>query len=160
MSYHNFYSPGLQCFEGMKAYRSLLDDDSIHLFRPDKNMERLSNSMHRLHMPGDDFDREELIKCIGELVKLDKEWIPSGEGYSLYIRPTVIATHRLLGVAAPNSILLFVITCPVGPYYKTGFNPIKVRHQVTSRSTFTCLDYRATYETCNAFSVNHGYSLL
>jgi branched-chain amino acid aminotransferase len=111
----------------MKAYRSLVDDDSIHLFRPDKNMERLSNSMHRLHMPGADFDREELIKCIGELVKLDKDWIPSGEGFSLYLRPTAIATHRFLGLAAPESILLYVITCPVGPYYKTGFKPIKVR---------------------------------
>ena len=30
---------GLQCFEGMKAYRSVDDPDSIHLFRPDKNME-------------------------------------------------------------------------------------------------------------------------
>ncbi|KAG7359756.1 aminotransferase [Nitzschia inconspicua] len=117
---------GLQCFEGMKAYRSLLDDNSIHLFRPDKNMERLSNSMHRLHMPGADFDPDELINCIGELVKVDKEWIPSGEGYSLYLRPTVIATHRFLGLAAPESVLLYVITSPVGPYYKTGFNPIKL----------------------------------
>jgi branched-chain amino acid aminotransferase len=120
---------GLQCFEGMKAYRSLVDDTTIHLFRPDKNMERLSNSMHRLHMPGADFDRPELIQCISELVKLDQDWIPSGEGYSLYLRPTVIATHRFLGLAAPESILLYVITCPVGPYYKTGFNPIKVREE-------------------------------
>ena len=30
---------GLQCFEGMKAYRSTKDRDSIHLFRPNKNME-------------------------------------------------------------------------------------------------------------------------
>ena len=110
----------------MKAYRSLHDDDSIHLFRPDKNMERLSNSMKRLHMPGADFDHQELIKCIGELVKTDKDWIPSGEGYSLYLRPTVIATHRFLGLAAPDSILLYCITSPVGPYYKTGFNPIKL----------------------------------
>lgn len=110
----------------MKAYRSLLeDDDSIHLFRPDKNMERLSNSMRRLQMPGADFNHEELIRCIGELVKLEKDWIPSGEGYSLYLRPTVIATHPYLGLASPDNLLLYVITSPVGPYYKTGFNPIK-----------------------------------
>lgn len=116
---------GLQCFEGLKAYKSL-SDDSIRLFRPDKNMERLSNSMARLHMPGADFDREELIQCISELVTLDQKWIPDGEGYSLYLRPTVIATHKFLGLAPPDSLLLYVITSPVGPYYKSGFNPIRL----------------------------------
>jgi branched-chain amino acid aminotransferase len=110
----------------MKAYRSSRDDDSIHLFRPDMNMKRLTNSMDRLHMPGSDFDDDELVRCIGELVRVDRDWIPSGEGYSLYLRPTCIATHRFLGLAAPDSLLLFVITCPVGPYYKTGFNPIRL----------------------------------
>ena len=89
-------------------------------------MERLSNSMARLHMPGADFDRKELIQCISELVTLDKNWIPEGEGYSLYLRPTVIATHKDLGLATPNSLLLYVITCPVGPYYKSGFKPIRL----------------------------------
>lgn len=117
---------GLQCFEGMKAYRSLKDEDSIHLFRPDKNLERLNNSMRRLQMPGTDFDQDELINLIGELINVDKEWIPYGEGFSLYVRPTVIATHRSLGLASPESLLLYVITTPVGPYYKTGFDPIKL----------------------------------
>jgi branched-chain amino acid aminotransferase len=117
---------GLQCFEGMKAYRSIDDDASIHLFRPDMNMKRLTNSMDRLHMPGTDFDNNELIKCIGELVRVDRGWIPSGEGYSLYLRPTCIATHPFLGLAAPTSLLLYVIASPVGPYYKTGFNPIRL----------------------------------
>lgn len=109
----------------MKAYKSL-DDESIRLFRPDMNMKRLANSMDRLHMPGSDFDHNELIQCIGELVKVDERWIPHGEGYSLYLRPTVIATQKALGLAAPDSILLYVITSPVGPYYKTGFQPIRL----------------------------------
>lgn len=111
----------------MKAYKSLTDD-SIRLFRPDKNMIRLSNSMDRLHMAnnGAKFDHKELIQCIEELVALDEKWIPTGEGYSLYLRPTVIATHQYLGVAPPDSILFYVITCPVGPYYKSGFNPIRL----------------------------------
>jgi len=116
---------GLQCFEGMKAYKSLTDD-SVTMFRPDKNMERLSNSMDRLHMPGADFDHQELINCISELISIDKEWIPYGEGYSLYIRPTVIATHPFLGLSSPTSLLLYVITSPVGPYYKSGFDPIRL----------------------------------
>jgi branched-chain amino acid aminotransferase len=117
---------GLQCFEGMKAYKSLDNDKQLRLFRPDLNMIRLSNSMDRLHMQGADFDHQELVKCIMQLVKVDKKWIPYGEGYSLYLRPTVIATHKFLGLAAPDSLLLYVITSPVGPYYKSGFNPIRL----------------------------------
>lgn len=117
---------GLQCFEGMKAYKSFEDPESLLMFRPDKNMVRLTNSMDRLSMPGFDFDNEELIKCIEALVKVDQRWIPYGEGYSLYLRPTVIATHPFLGLAAPQNLLLYVITSPVGPYYKTGFQPIRL----------------------------------
>lgn len=110
----------------MKAYKALDDPDSLMLFRPQKNMDRLTGSMERLSMPGADFDNDELVKCIEELIKVDQKWIPYGEGYSLYIRPTVVATHRFLGLAAPKDLLLFVITSPVGPYYKTGFQPIRL----------------------------------
>lgn len=89
-------------------------------------MERLTGSMERLSMPGADFDNDELIKCIEQLVKVDQRWIPHGEGYSLYLRPTVIATHPFLGLSAPKNLLLYVITSPVGPYYKTGFQPIRL----------------------------------
>lgn len=116
---------GLECFEGMKAYKSI-PDQNLLLFRPDLNMQRLSNSMERLHMPGHDFDQAELLECIKALVRLDKDWIPYGDGYSLYIRPTVIATHKFLGLAAPESLLIFCITSPVGPYYKSGFNPVRL----------------------------------
>jgi len=117
---------GLQCFEGMKAYKALDDPESLLMFRPNKNMERLTGSMERLSMPGADFDNDELIKCIEELIKVDQRWIPEGEGYSLYLRPTAIATHPFLGLTSPSSVLLYVISSPVGPYYKTGFKPIRL----------------------------------
>lgn len=117
---------GLECFEGMKAYKSITDSSDLRLFRPDLNMKRLKDSMSRLSMPGNDFDSQELIKCIGELVRLDKDWIPSGEGYSLYLRPTVIATHPFLGLSPPDDLLLYVITSPVGPYYTSGFDPVRL----------------------------------
>mmetsp|Transcript_5657 Transcript_5657/g.8187 ORF Transcript_5657/g.8187 Transcript_5657/m.8187 type:complete len:289 (+) Transcript_5657:63-929(+) len=108
----------------MKAYKD--QDHNIRLFRPDKNMTRLKASMERLEMPGFDFDPQQLIKCLHQLLQLDKNWIPEGDGYSLYIRPTVIATHPFLGLAAPTEILLYIITSPVGPYYPTGFKPIQL----------------------------------
>mmetsp|Transcript_5790 Transcript_5790/g.10097 ORF Transcript_5790/g.10097 Transcript_5790/m.10097 type:complete len:174 (-) Transcript_5790:594-1115(-) len=119
------HATGLSCFEGMKAYKAL-NDGSLRLFRPDRNMERLSGSMERLQMPGWDFDQNELVACIAELVRLDQDWIPTGEGYSLYLRPTVISTHKFLGLAAPTSLLLYVIASPVGPYYKSGFDPVRL----------------------------------
>eukprot|EP00934_Nitzschia_sp_Nitz4_P003890 Nitzschia sp. Nitz4//scaffold20_size174350//157730//159097//NITZ4_002133-RA/size174350-processed-gene-0.119-mRNA-1//-1//CDS//3329541902//3880//frame0 len=116
---------GLQCFEGLKAYHSLTDD-SIKLFRVDQNVHRLKSSMDRLHMPGIDFDENELIRCIAQLVSLDRDWIPEGEGYSLYLRPTAVATHQELKVAPPDSVMIYVITSPVGPYYKSGFKPVRL----------------------------------
>lgn len=40
----------LECFEGMKAY--IDKDNNIRLFRPEKNMERINKSAHRLLLPG------------------------------------------------------------------------------------------------------------
>ena len=60
----------------------------------------------------------------------DKDWIPSGEGYSLYIRPTVIATHPFLGLSPPDDLLLYVITSPVGGYYASGFEPVRLTADV------------------------------
>eukprot|EP00581_Thalassiosira_minuscula_P006856 CAMPEP_0183702886 /NCGR_PEP_ID=MMETSP0737-20130205/838_1 /TAXON_ID=385413 /ORGANISM="Thalassiosira miniscula, Strain CCMP1093" /LENGTH=380 /DNA_ID=CAMNT_0025929569 /DNA_START=144 /DNA_END=1286 /DNA_ORIENTATION=+ len=118
---------GLQCFEGMKAYKSIADDNDLRLFRPDLNMKRFKDSMDRLAMPGvADFEGEELIDLIGKLVRLDQDWIPSGEGYSLYLRPIVISTHPYLGVSPPDDLLLYVITSPVGPYYTSGFDPVRL----------------------------------
>jgi branched-chain amino acid aminotransferase len=112
----------LQCFEGMKAY--IDDNDNIRMFRPDRNMQRLNSSAHRLLMPA--FDGGELIKCIQELLRVDRDWIPRGFGYSLYIRPTLISTHPYLGVSPSTSCKLYVITSPVGPYYPEGFAAVKL----------------------------------
>eukprot|EP00555_Chaetoceros_dichaeta_P012087 CAMPEP_0198256992 /NCGR_PEP_ID=MMETSP1447-20131203/6775_1 /TAXON_ID=420782 /ORGANISM="Chaetoceros dichaeta, Strain CCMP1751" /LENGTH=334 /DNA_ID=CAMNT_0043943775 /DNA_START=103 /DNA_END=1107 /DNA_ORIENTATION=- len=119
---------GITCFEGMKAYKAL-PDQSLRLFRPELNMKRLQNSMKRLQMPGSDFVSDELIECIKELVKVDSDWIPYGEGYSLYLRPNVIAMHENLGLAAPTSTMLYVVSSPVGPYYKSGFKPIRLQSE-------------------------------
>lgn len=111
-----------ELFEGMKAYRT--KDNKIAMFRPEKNMERMNKSAARICLPT--FESEELIKLIGKLIELDKHLIPEGEGYSLYIRPTLIGTTDGLGVAKPDKALLFVICSPVGPYYKTGFKAVKL----------------------------------
>ncbi|KAF8895038.1 branched-chain amino acid aminotransferase II [Gymnopilus junonius] len=107
-------------FEGMKAYQD--PQGNIRLFRPDMNMKRMQTSARRIALPT--FNGNELLELIKELVRLDKQWIPTEPGHSLYIRPTLIGTQRAIGVSPPNEALLFVILSPVGPYYPDGFKPV------------------------------------
>ncbi|KAG1794368.1 aminotransferase [Suillus plorans] len=107
-------------FEGMKAYRHA--DDTVTLFRPEMNMKRMNTSAQRLLLPT--FSSDSLIECIKALIAVDRRWIPKEPGHSLYIRPTLIATNSTLAIAPPKEALLFVIACPVGPYYPQGFKPV------------------------------------
>ncbi|GBG88186.1 hypothetical protein CBR_g46675 [Chara braunii] len=113
---------GLECFEGMKAYKDA--EGHIRLFRPMMNINRLSSSASRLSFG--ELDKEYVLECLKELLRLEHDWIPSQEGYSLYIRPTIIATAAMLGVSAPAEALLYVMLSPVGPYYPSGMKPIKL----------------------------------
>ncbi|KAJ9113929.1 hypothetical protein QFC19_000124 [Naganishia cerealis] len=110
-------------FEGMKAYRC--EDGTIRLFRPDMNMARMNRSAARIALP--QFNGDALIELIKKMVMLDSKWIPSEPGYSLYLRPTMIATQNSLGVGPSSSALLFVIASPVGPYYATGFKAVSLK---------------------------------
>jgi branched-chain amino acid aminotransferase len=114
---------GLQCFEGMKAYKD--KDGQIRMFRPDKNMTRMNHSMTRLSMPSIT-DSDGFLECMKELIRLDESWIPEKEGYSLYIRPTAIGNSPFLGVHASEQVKVYVILSPVGPYYKSGFKPVRL----------------------------------
>lgn len=58
---------------------------------------------------------------------MEKDWIPKETGYSLYIRPTMIATNECIGISQPDKILLYVICSPVGPYFQSsGFSAVKI----------------------------------
>lgn len=111
-----------EIFEGTKAYRR--PDGNINLFRPWENMKRFNNSAVRMAMP--EVDAEEHLSAIIQMIALEPEWVPSVPGSSLYIRPAMIATDPALGVHASSSYLHFVITGPVGAYFKEGFNPVPV----------------------------------
>lgn len=102
-------------FEGMKAYVG--PDGAARLFRPDLNMARLARSAARVVLPP--FDEQALLTLIKKLVKIDSRWIPKPQGYSLYIRPTIIGTRPSIGVAASDSAMLFIILTPTGPYFRT-----------------------------------------
>jgi branched-chain amino acid aminotransferase len=106
----------------MKAYKDA--QGNVRLFRPDMNMDRFAASCDVLALPV--VPQNELLGALKKLVKLEQRWIPAQHGYSLYLRPTMIGTQEFLGVAPSTRAMLFIIAGPVGPYYRTGFNAVKL----------------------------------
>ena len=104
---------GQEIFEGLKAYRN--DKDEILLFRPIDNLHRMNKSAERMCMPT--FDVDFVLKALYELIRIEKDWIPTSAGSSLYIRPTMIGDAVQLGVKESQSYKFFIILCPVGPYF-------------------------------------------
>lgn len=113
---------GQAIFEGLKAYKQV--DGRIALFRPQENVKRLNRSAKRLCIP--EVDPDLALKAIIELVRIDKDWIPSKPGYSLYIRPFIFATEPCFGVRAADTYKFIIILSPVGPYYPEGFLPVPI----------------------------------
>lgn len=110
-----------EIFEGMKAYRR--PDGSFALFRPEENARRLNESARRMAMP--EVPEDMFLAAIDELVKIDADWVPGGEG-TFYIRPFMFASESFLGVRPANEYIFCVIGCPVGAYFKGGFKTVSV----------------------------------
>ena len=115
------YGQGL--FEGLKAFRG--KDGAIRLFRPQKHVERLNRTAVRMSIPS--LDPEMVFRSWTTVVDVDRDWVPSSVGTSLYIRPTIIASEPFLGVRPAKHYLYYVILSPVGPYYPEGLAPTKIK---------------------------------
>lgn len=113
---------GQSVFEGLKAYHT--DEGGVNLFRPEKNFERMNHSNDRLCIPHIDVDFA--LEALKKLVDIEKAWIPTDDGTSLYIRPFIISTEPYLGVAPSSKYQFIIILSPVGAYYEEGINPIKI----------------------------------
>src|SRR5687768_17793021 len=61
--------------------------------RPDKHVERMNNSARRLCIPP--LDPELALRSLVTLVGVEKDWVPSTVGTSLYVRPTDRKSTRL-----------------------------------------------------------------
>jgi branched-chain amino acid aminotransferase len=109
-------------FEGLKAYHTA--SGNIQLFRPQENLKRMNRSCERLCIPK--IDENFVLNAMKELIRVEKDWVPTAHGTSLYIRPNVIAVDPYLGVRASNTYLFYIILSPVGAYYAEGFNPVKI----------------------------------
>lgn len=61
------------------------------------------------------------IQSLHALIELDQDWIPTGEGASLYIRPLVFASEARLGVKVADEYKYIVMTTPAGAYLNKPF---------------------------------------
>jgi branched-chain amino acid aminotransferase len=112
------------CFEGLKAYET--KDGDIVTFRPDLNAERLQQSAARLEMPI--LPVEQFIDGVKKVVAANADFVPPyGTGATLYLRPFMFGSNPVIGVKPAEEYEFRIFTTPVGPYFKGGAKPIKIK---------------------------------
>ena len=107
-------------FEGLKAYHGLGGEALI--FRPLDNLRRMNISAERMCMPS--IPEELFMESLHELIELDRAWIPTATGASLYIRPFLFSSDEYIGIRPSLNFTYMVILSPVGFYYST---PVRVK---------------------------------
>ncbi|MFM2191294.1 MAG: hypothetical protein RLZZ118_251 [Bacteroidota bacterium] len=110
---------GQAIFEGIKAYKTPIGE--VKIFRPYENWKRFNLSAQRMGMP--DVPENIFMDGMKQLIALDRDWVPSSEGCSLYIRPFMIATDAFIGVKPAEEFKFIIISSPAGAYYA---QPIKI----------------------------------
>ena len=117
---------GQSIFEGVKAYRS--EDGDISVFRPYQNFIRFNLSAERMQMPT--VPEEIFMGGMQQLIALDKDWVPTMEDHSLYIRPFMFSTDPVIGVKPSDTYKFMIILSPTGPYYNTPMRIYVEEHYV------------------------------
>ncbi len=112
-----------EVFEGLKAYTT--EDGSIVCFRPDMNASRMHDSAERLCMPP--FPEDKFVDAVKQVVAANAAWVPPfGSGATLYVRPFMIGSGEVIGVAPAPEYQFRILVTPVGPYFKGGLKPIRL----------------------------------
>ncbi|CAN4122478.1 unnamed protein product [Withania somnifera] len=114
------YGQGL--FEGTKAYRR--EDGKIFLFRPQQNAIRMQIGAERMCMPSPSVDQ--FVDAVKQTALANKRWIPPPGKGSLYVRPLLIGSGPILGLAPAPEYTFLVYACPVGNYFKEGTKPLNL----------------------------------
>ncbi|KAK4262442.1 hypothetical protein QN277_028001 [Acacia crassicarpa] len=114
------YGQGL--FEGLKAYRK--QDGNILLFRPEENALRMKMGAERMCMPSPTV--EQFVEAVKTTVLANKRWIPPPGKGSLYVRPLLMGSGAVLGLAPAPEFTFLIYVSPVGNYFKEGVAPINL----------------------------------
>src|SRR5258706_1900898 len=149
-----------EIFEGLKAYKTA--DGGVSMFRPDANAARFRRSAERMAMAP--LPDELFLGSLDELVRIDRQWIPTDEGGSLYLRPFMYASEVFLGVKPSAEYLYLVIASPVGSYFKHGVKPVAVwvsqdypRAAPGGTGAAKCGGNYAASLSAQAQAIEHGY---
>lgn len=113
---------GQSIFEGLKAYRQ--PDGGIAAFRPWMNAQRFERSAVRMAMPV--LPEGVFLEAVELLVRTDREWVPTAEDHTLYVRPFMFASEVGLGVRPSAEHLFVVIASPSASYFPRGVKPVTV----------------------------------
>ncbi|KAJ4965086.1 hypothetical protein NE237_016935 [Protea cynaroides] len=114
------YAQGL--FEGLKAYRK--EDGRLLLFRPEMNAMRMRMGAERMCMISPSV--EQFVDAVKQTVLANKRWVPPPGKGSLYLRPLLIGSGAMLGLAPASEYTFIIYASPVGTYFKEGLAPINL----------------------------------
>ncbi|KAL4334977.1 hypothetical protein GQ457_07G024660 [Hibiscus cannabinus] len=114
------YGQGI--YEGTKANRT--EDGRILLFRPEQNATRMRHGAERMLMPSPSV--QQFVDAVKETVFANKRWIPPAGKGSLYVRPLLLGTGPILGLAPAPEYTFVVYASPVRNYFKEGTAPLNL----------------------------------
>lgn len=118
------YAQGL--FEGMKAYRRPAEQQAAGytLFRPEENARRMQHGAARMCMPAPSV--EQFVDAVKQTVLANRRWVPPQGKGALYLRPLLMGSGAILGLAPAPEYTFLVYAAPVGNYFKEGLAPINL----------------------------------
>ncbi|CAN6290142.1 unnamed protein product [Urochloa humidicola] len=114
------YAQGL--FEGMKAYRR--PGGGYTLFRPEENARRMQHGAERMCMPAPSVDQ--FVRAVKDTVLANRRWVPPQGKGALYLRPLLMGSGPILGLAPAPEYTFLIYASPVGNYFKEGLAPINL----------------------------------
>ncbi|RWR82906.1 branched-chain-amino-acid aminotransferase 2, chloroplastic-like protein isoform X1 [Cinnamomum micranthum f. kanehirae] len=114
------YGQGI--FEGLKAYRK--EDGRLLLFRPEENARRMQMGAERMCMPSP--STHQFLHAVKQTVLANRRWVPPPGKGSLYVRPLLIGTGPVMGLAPAPDYTFLIYASPVGNYFKEGLSPLNL----------------------------------
>nr|XP_004501489.1 branched-chain-amino-acid aminotransferase 2, chloroplastic isoform X1 [Cicer arietinum] len=114
------YGQGL--FEGTKAYRK--ENGKLLLFRPEENAIRMKIGAERMCMISPSI--HQFVDALKRTALANKRWVPPPGKGSLYLRPLLIGTGPVLGLAPSPEYTFLIYASPVRNYFKEGSAPLNL----------------------------------
>jgi len=108
---------GITCTDAFAVYKSINQNKPI-IFRPLSYAKRLIRSAEEITFPT--FDPLEFTRCIEELVKVNRNWVPDFPS-KLLVKPIMFSLESGLEQYPPtDNFILAVYNTPIDPLYPVG----------------------------------------